>query len=97
MSSDHLLLGAIDADREIEKKGIDARMFALVHDSVVAEVAIDQVDTYLEILVRNLQKDRGCSIPGYPIGVEEDTEPGGSENYSGAKLAKMYPDLALVV
>jgi DNA polymerase I-like protein with 3'-5' exonuclease and polymerase domains len=97
VSSDHLLLGAIDADNEILERKIDARIFALVHDSVVAEVADDQVETYLEILIRNLQKDRGCSIPGYPIGVDQDTEPGGSENYSGAKLKKVYPNLAEIV
>lgn len=97
VSSDHLLLGALEADLEIIEKGIDARIFALVHDSVVAEVREDSVDVYLEILLRCLKKDRGCSIPGYPIGVEEDTEPGGSENYSGAKLADKYPELAAVV
>lgn len=96
VSSDHLLLGALEADIELEKSGIDAKIFALVHDSVVAEVAEDQVEQYLEVLTRNLQKDRGCSIPGYPIGLDQDTEPGGSVDYSGAKLAKEYPELAAI-
>lgn len=96
VSSDHLLLGAVDADLEIMEKGLDAQIFALVHDSVVAEVREDQVEEYFEILKRNIQKDRGCSIPGAPIGLEQDTEEGGSENYSGSKLAEYYPELAAV-
>jgi DNA polymerase I-like protein with 3'-5' exonuclease and polymerase domains len=94
VSSDHLLLGALEADIEILNKGIDAEIFALVHDSVVAQVREDQVDEYVEILVRNIQKDRGCSIPGTPIGVDQDSEQGGSEDYSSGKLLKSYPELA---
>lgn len=96
VSSDSLLLGAVDADIEIMEKGLDASIFALVHDSVVAEVREDQVTEYLEILVRNVQVDRGCSIPGSPIGLEQDTEEGGSVDYSGTKLAKMYPEVAAI-
>lgn len=94
MSSDHLLLGALEADKEILARGLDANIFALVHDSVVAEVKEDQVDMYLAILKTCIQKDRGCSIPGAPIGVEEDSEPGGSADYSSGKLVKFYPHIA---
>ena len=94
VSSDHLVAGAVDADLEIMKKGIDAEIFAVVHDSVVAVVKEDQVDTYLEILHRAIKQDRGCSIPGCPVGVEEDSEPGGSEDYSCGKLGKMFPAMA---
>lgn len=96
VSSDHLLLGALEADLELIDKNIDANIFALVHDSVVAEIREDQVTEYLEILYRCIQKDRGCSIPGYPIGVDQDTEEGGSVDYSGKKLAKEYPELAAI-
>lgn len=96
VSSDHLLLGALEADLEITSKGLDAQIFALVHDSVVAEVREDTVDEYLEILMRCIKKDRGCSIPGCPIGVEQDSEPGGSVDYSTGKLAKAYPELAAI-
>ncbi len=96
VSSDHLLLGAVDADEEILAKGLDAEIFALVHDSVVAIVREDLVEEYLEILYRNIQTDRGCSIPNCPIGIEEDSEPGGSNDYSCGKLVKMFPDLAMV-
>lgn len=94
VSSDHLLLGALEADLEIIDKRIDASIFALVHDSVVAHVKEEQVEEYLEILIRNIQKDRGCSIPGTPIGVEQDSEPGGSQDYSSGKLLDEYPELA---
>jgi hypothetical protein len=54
----------------------------------------DCVDTYGEILVTCLQSDRGCSIPGAPIGVEFDSEEGGSLDYSCGKLEKSYPKVA---
>lgn len=94
VSSDHLLLGALEADKEILARGLDANIFALVHDSVVAEVREDQVDEYIQLLKTCIQKDRGCSIPGAPIGVDEDSEPGGSADYSSGKLAKFYPHIA---
>lgn len=87
-------MGALEADKEIAKLGLDANIFALVHDSVVAEVKEEQVDTYLRILKSCIQRDRGCSIPGAPIGVEEDSEPGGSVDYSSGKLVKFYPHIA---
>jgi DNA polymerase I-like protein with 3'-5' exonuclease and polymerase domains len=96
VSSDHLLLGAMEADQEIAERGLDAQIFAMVHDSVVALVREDQVAEYEEILDRNIQRDRGCSIPGCPIGVEADSEKGGSDDYSCGKLVKMYPELAEV-
>ena len=61
---------------------------------MVAEVKEEQVDNYLRILKSCIQRDRGCSIPGAPIGVEEDSEPGGSADYSSGKLVKFYPHIA---
>ena len=72
LASDMNLLGAIDTANECKDKGLDAHIFMLVHDSVVALVREDQVDEYCEILKRNTQADRGCSIPGSPIGVDQD-------------------------
>lgn len=98
VSSDHLLLGAVDAWNEIKHKGLekDMQIFALVHDSVVAMVREDLVDQYHEILVRCIQKDRGCSIAGCPIGVSSDSEEGGSVDYSCGKLAEKYPEIAAI-
>jgi DNA polymerase I-like protein with 3'-5' exonuclease and polymerase domains len=70
--SDVNLLGAIDSANEIRERNIDAKIFALVHDSIVALVKEEHVEVYCEILKRNTQKDRGCSIPGCPIGVDQD-------------------------
>ena len=66
------LLGAIGTANECKARGLDAHIFMLVHDSVVAIVREDQVAEYCEILKRNTQADRGCSIPGSPIGVDQD-------------------------
>tara|TARA_R100001443_G_scaffold110913_2_gene123306 strand:+ start:5113 stop:5787 length:675 start_codon:yes stop_codon:yes gene_type:complete len=96
ISSDSLLLGAIDADKEIIEKGFPAEIFALVHDSIVAIVREDKVEEYIELVTRNVQKDRGCSIPDCPIGLKADSEPGGSRDYSCGKLEAKYPDLAKV-
>jgi DNA polymerase I-like protein with 3'-5' exonuclease and polymerase domains len=96
VSSDHLLAGAVDADLEILEKELDVEIFALVHDSVVAIVREDLVDEYLEILHRHIQTDRGCSIPGCPVGIEEDSEPGGSADYSCGKLVKKFPEMAAI-
>jgi DNA polymerase I-like protein with 3'-5' exonuclease and polymerase domains len=85
-ASDINLLGAIDAHAEIQAKGLDARIFALVHDSVLAEVREDCIDEYLEILLRNIQKDRGLSIPGCPIGCDVDI----GDDYSFGKYEKKY-------
>ena len=85
-ASDINLLGAIDAHAELKAKGLDAKIFALVHDSILAEVKEDQVDEYLEILLRNVQKDRGLSIPGYPIGCDVDI----GDDYSFGKYEEKY-------
>jgi hypothetical protein len=58
----------------------------LVHDSIVALVKEDCVEEYCEILKRNTQKDRGCSIPGSPIGVDQEI----GDDYSFGKFNKTY-------
>lgn len=70
VASDANLLGAMDAYDELEVRNIDASIFALVHDSIVAEVREDQVDKYISIVRMCLERDRGVSIPGKPIGVD---------------------------
>lgn len=58
----------------------------LVHDSIVAVVKDEDVDAYCEIIKRNTQKDRGCSIPGSPIGVDQEI----GQDYSFGKFEKKY-------
>jgi len=58
----------------------------LVHDSIVALVKDEDVEQYCEILKRNTQKDRGCSIKNCPIGVDQDI----GQDYSFGKFDKYY-------
>lgn len=94
-SSDSLLAGAIDADNEIRALGLEDEMkiIMLVHDSVVAIVREDLLEQYDEILVRNVQKDRGISIPNCPIGIDSDSEVGGSRDYACGKMKYQHPSI----
>ena len=69
VASDVNLLGAIEMQKYIVKTGMKAKIFALVHDSVLAEVPEDEVELYVEKLRECIQKDRGLSIPGTRLGV----------------------------
>ena len=86
IASDVNLLAAIDTANELKAKGLDARIFMLVHDSIVAIVREDLVDEYCAIVKRNTQKDRGCSIPGAPIGIDQEV----GDDYSFGKFEKHY-------
>lgn len=70
VASDANLLGAMDAQDELDKQNVDAIMMMLVHDSIVSEVKEEHVEEYINIVRAALQKDRGCSIPNCPIGVD---------------------------
>ena len=72
LASDVNLLGAMGTANDVIKADIDAKIFMLVHDSIVAVVKEEHVEQYCEILKRNTQQDWGCSIPGFPIGVDQD-------------------------
>jgi len=86
LCSDINLLGAIETANELKARIIDANIFMLVHDSIVALVRDDQVEVYCEILARNTQKDRGCSIDGRPIGIDQEI----GKDYSFGKFDKRY-------
>jgi len=86
LASDANLLGAIDTARELRQKGMQSRIFMLVHDSIVAIVPDSEVEAYCEILQRNTQKDRGCSIPSFPIGIDQEI----GQDYSFGKFDKKY-------
>jgi DNA polymerase I-like protein with 3'-5' exonuclease and polymerase domains len=72
LASDVNLLGAMRTARHIVQEGLDAKIFMLVHDSIVAVVRAEHVNDYCQILKLNTQHDHGCSIPGTPIGVDQD-------------------------
>lgn len=69
-ASDVNLLGGIEMQKYIKKTGMKARIFALVHDSILAEVPEDEVDHYIEKLKAFIKTDRGLSIPGCSIGCD---------------------------
>jgi DNA polymerase I-like protein with 3'-5' exonuclease and polymerase domains len=86
LASDVNLLGAMRTANEISAKGLDAKIFMLVHDSIVALVKDEDVVEYCEILKHNTQHDWGCSIPGTPIGVDQEI----AQDYSFDKFEKTY-------
>jgi len=86
LASDINLLGAIGTAKEISNRKLDAKIFMLVHDSIVALVREDHVAEYCEILKQNTQKDWGCSIHDSPIGVDQDI----GDDYSFGKFIETY-------
>lgn len=88
-ASDINLLGAIDMNQHIKTSGMNARIFALVHDSILAEVPEDEIDVYKENLQRYVQMDRGLSIPGSPIGCDFEVV---HDDYSNGKYEKFMAE-----
>lgn len=93
-SSDHMVLSAINANKQLKLAKLDFKMLALVHDSMLVEVREDQVQEAEPIILSCMQADWGLCIPGVPIGVGMDSEEGGSSDYSCGKLAKQYKEVA---
>jgi DNA polymerase I-like protein with 3'-5' exonuclease and polymerase domains len=90
ISSDINLLGAIDMNGFLKAKKMKSRIFALVHDSILAEVPEDEIELYKENLQKFIQLDRGLSIPGCPIGCDFEI----GDDYSTGKFEEKYEDLA---
>jgi DNA polymerase I-like protein with 3'-5' exonuclease and polymerase domains len=86
LASDVNLLGAIGTAKDVKTANLDAKIFMLVHDSIVALVKEEDVEAYCKILKENTQKDWGCSIPGSPIGVDQDI----GTDYSFGKFEEYY-------
>lgn len=86
LASDINLLAAIETQQQCDQLGLDAKIFMLVHDSIVALVRDDLVEAYCKILRERTQQDRGCSIPGSPIGVDQDI----GTDYSFGDFEKTY-------
>jgi DNA polymerase I-like protein with 3'-5' exonuclease and polymerase domains len=86
LASDVNLLGAMRTAQEVTASGLDAKIFMLVHDSIVALVKDEDVSAYCEILKRNTQHKWGCEIPDTPIGVDQDI----GEDYSFGHFVETY-------
>ena len=89
VASDINILGLIDTVNWVKENNLqdDIRVFATVHDSVVAEVKNSRIDEYCIKLKENLQKDRGIFIPNCPIVVDVEVGPswGELEDYEPSK------------
>jgi len=88
VASDINLLAGIELNQWIKDTGVDAKIIALVHDSLVLEVADKDIEEVSKVMAEFTQKDRGCSIPGQPIGVDLDI----GEDYAFGKFDKQYPE-----
>lgn len=86
LASDVNLLGAMRTRDFVDQAGLDAKIFMLVHDSIVALVKTEHVEKYCEILKTCTQHDWGCSIPGFPVGVDQDI----GEDYSFGHFTETY-------
>lgn len=86
LASDVNLLGAMRTRDFVNKAGLDAKIFMLVHDSIVAVVKDEHVESYCEILKTCTQHDWGCSIPNFPVGVDQDI----GEDYSFGHFTEIY-------
>ena len=73
-------------DSYIRSNNMKSRIFALVHDSILAEVPEEELEEYNEKLQHFVQLDRGVSIPGAPVGCDFEI----GEDYSMGKFEKMY-------
>ena len=89
VASDINLSGAIDMHNYIKRHNLKSKIFALVHDSVLAEVPEHEIDHYCKKLKEFMQKDRGVYISGCPITCEFEI----AEDYSNGKFEKKYSQL----
>jgi DNA polymerase I-like protein with 3'-5' exonuclease and polymerase domains len=80
-------MGAFEAHEELKARKMKSKIFALVHDSILAEVPDSEVEEYQSIIQTCIQRDRGISIPGCPIGISFDI----GQDYSFGKLETQYP------
>lgn len=88
-ASDINLIGALEAHDILKERKMKSKIFALVHDSILAHVKNEETEEYIKIVTSCIQKDRGISIKGCPIGIEFDTH----KDYSMGKLEEKYPEL----
>jgi DNA polymerase I-like protein with 3'-5' exonuclease and polymerase domains len=89
LASDINLLGAIDLSKAMKEQDIRGGIFALVHDSILAEIHEDDVENYKKLAKWCIQKDRGVSISNTPISIDIDV----GDDYSFGKLEAKYPEL----
>ena len=67
VASDTNLLAGIDMQKYIRDNGMEAYIFGLVHDSILAEVREDLVDEYKQKLHEFVVQDRGLKLANVDI------------------------------
>ena len=86
VASDVNLLAAVEARKEYIRLGLRATIFALIHDAILVHVHEDDAEQAAQILKVCTKKDRGCSIPTFPIGTDTSIV----NDYSEGKFEKTY-------
>jgi len=77
LASDISLLILIELMQWIDENNLhkDMMPFTIVHDAIVAEVKIECVPEFIQKMDELVKKDRGVSIPDYPIVMEYQVGP----------------------
>lgn len=86
LASDMNLIAAMETQAMIKAEGLHAYIFMLVHDSIVIHAREDCVERVLAILKECTQRDRGCSIPNFPVGIDQEVH----DDYSFGKFETKY-------
>ena len=86
LASDINLIASMEIRNELKRLNIPAEIFMLVHDSIVVHCKEEYVEQVQAIMKECTQRDRGCSIPGFPIGIDQDV----GMDYSFEKFEKTY-------
>jgi DNA polymerase-1 len=92
LASDINVLAVIDLLKGIKEHELDAKVFMLVHDSIVAEVREDHVEAYKALLAKCTQKNRGFDISGTPIGIDQEVGDDYSFGKFDAKFGEQYAE-----
>jgi DNA polymerase I-like protein with 3'-5' exonuclease and polymerase domains len=92
LASDINVLAVIDLLKGIKEHKLDAKVFMLVHDSIVAEVHEDHVEAYKALLAKCTQKNRGFDISGTPIGIDQEVGDDYSFGKFDAKFGEQYAE-----
>jgi len=61
--------------RELEKKGLESKLILQVHDSLVFDVKLDEMDIVMEMIIRIMEKESVPDLIKIPVPVEYSVGP----------------------
>lgn len=70
VASDVNLFAATELNQWLKDNNMKTKIFALVHDSILAEVYEPEIKDYVVKMAELTQKNRGVSIRDFPIGID---------------------------